>query len=105
MSAADQLRQMAQEAAQNTYTKQTNLEQEITELENKISQKKAAMNLARNSLKRLPNFQVEFGGNYQCPYCWIESGRQSSLRAIGGGTKKENFFRCTSCDTLISIGI
>jgi hypothetical protein len=49
---------------------------------------------ARLAHDRLANFQIKIGADYQCPGCWIEHERRSSLTPVGGGTATEEFFTC-----------
>ncbi len=94
MTADQELRKIASETARYAQARVTRLEEEVLDLEKRLAEKKTERDSARLAAKRLSNFQVTIGTDYQCPRCWIESGTRSPLRPIGGGTRDEDFFRC-----------
>jgi len=57
MSVEEELRRLADNAAQQAQHRAATLEQEALELEEEIARKRAASELARNAFKRLTNFR------------------------------------------------
>jgi hypothetical protein len=89
MSIQDVLRQLATDHAQRAQEKSCSLQRallEIEELKRKLEEKLDMARLARN---RLASFRLEIAGEFQCPECWIESGRKS--RVI---SDRDDMFRC-----------
>ena len=95
-------REYAEEIANRVQSRASRLEREIFDLEKTAAKKKAELNSA-NAHKRLANYQVQIGRDYQCPRCWIEREITASLRAIGGSTETEEFFRCNKCDERLPV--
>ena len=46
--------------------------------------------------KRLLKFQTKIGTEFQCPRCWIEHERRSSLRPVPAGTR-DDMMKCSVC--------
>jgi hypothetical protein len=102
MSTERELRRAAQEAAEYAQTFASQLEQEVSDLEMRLAQKKAERDAARLAPKRLADFQVKIGADYQCPHCWMENGIHSPLHGIPGSAR-EDVFRCRTCGNTFSV--
>jgi hypothetical protein len=62
--------------------------------------KKRAAELAAH---RVSNFEPFIGGSFQCPQCWIESGRR--LRIVAVPDQKSEVlttYHCFACDLKIA---
>lgn len=57
---------------------------------------KAQCDSARSAPKRLFNFKVQIGGDYQCPSCWIISSLNAPIRPVPSQDRSDKF-RCASC--------
>ena len=96
MTTDRELRRLARETADNAQAQVTQLEQEVLDLETRLTEKKAERDAARLAPKRLADFKVKIGPDYQCPQCWITGGIQSPLRPRPG-TSDADVFRCPRC--------
>jgi hypothetical protein len=101
MTIERELARIAQALATSLEGRQARLEQEIIDLQKETAKKQAALDAARIAPKRLTDFRVTLGRDFQCPYCWVEHGVRSSLRAVGhpsGGNADIDYFRCNACE-------
>src|SRR5262249_1101766 len=73
----DQIRQAAQEIANDMRTRVSDAERQLTE-------------------ERLSKFPVQHGSDYLCPSCWVENGGLSPLKKIPSDTN-DNLFCCGLC--------
>jgi hypothetical protein len=100
MSIEEELRRLADNAAQQAQHRAATLEQQALELEEEVARKRAAGQLARTAFERLANFPVAERGNHFCPDCWIDRGQRSILRAVPGGSsgpRGDDVYRCGVC--------
>lgn len=96
MSIVQNLSDLAQEIAEEVQGRRCVLEAELLRLEagaGDIRTELRSMDLARD---RLATFQVQIGGQYQCPNCWVRHEAQSALTPIPSETK-DDYFRCEKC--------
>ena len=56
----------------------------LLDLDRQLTQKKKECDTARLAPKRLANYSVKLGADYQCPRCWIDNEARSALRPIPG---------------------
>jgi len=96
MNQRSTLSKIAEEIAEAAQNRASALRRQIVELEKETAHKKAALDMANLTHKRLANYQVLIGTEYQCPYCWIDSGTQSSLRPTRRGADNEDVFACNA---------
>ena len=105
MSVSGTLSELAAEIADNLQQSAVALEPEKLRIQTRLREIEAVGAAARLAHDRLANFQIKIGADYQCPGCWIEHERRSSLSAVGGGTATEEFFTCHVCHFGIAIPI
>jgi hypothetical protein len=96
MTTERELRQAAREIAAQAQAAVTRLEQETLDLKTRLAEKEAERDAARLAPKRLANYPVRLGTDYQCPRCWIEHEKRSPLRPIPSGDKND-ILRCGIC--------
>jgi len=70
---------------------------DLSDIENRLSQIKSALKALEVPANHLNGFQPIFNGNFQCPNCWVRSGIHARLTPIQG-TDDEDIFRCGICD-------
>src|SRR5271157_1071839 len=103
MNIGRQIKDMAAEMAAHSQQRASNLQRELAETEDRKAQLEAQLHAANLAHKRLAEFQVKIGTDYQCPRCWIDHETRAALTPIGGGTDKEDFFRCHTCNLTVSV--
>lgn len=92
----------AREAATDVQQRIEGLQNEILNLEQSVTEKKAALKLAMSAVHRLDHFRPEVGGDVQCPDCWVTRGVQASIVPIPSSTG-DDLFRCNTCHQEFSI--
>ena len=97
MSPEEALKRKAREIATEAQRRVSYLEQEALELKGRLAQKEAERDAARSAPKRLSNYDVSLGADYQCPRCWIEHERRSPLRPVPSDVGDIDIFRCRTC--------
>ena len=97
MSIEQELRRFAREIAARAEQQVAHLENEVLELQQRLAEKKAECDAARGAPKRLSNYDVSLGADYQCPRCWIEHERRSPLRPVPSDVGDIDIFRCRIC--------
>jgi hypothetical protein len=103
VSIADKIRQMAAELGRQAEARTSHLKLLLAEVEARKGELQRQLNTARLSPERVFTFKPQIGPYFQCPSCWIESEKRSSLTPIGGSTRAEDFFRCRTCGFEITI--
>ena len=93
MSIERDLNKAALEIAAQTENRAARIHQEYLDAQTLAANKKKEFEAASSAVKRAADFQVTLGANYQCPLCWIASGRRSDLRPIPSQTR-DDIFRC-----------
>src|SRR5689334_10242481 len=93
----NEFHKIAEEIAAQAQARVAHLEKEVFDLETRLAQKKAEYNAASLAPKRLADFQVQIGTDYQCPRCWIVRKTRSAVRPFPGGGKTHEFLRCQTC--------
>ncbi len=93
MSIKGEFIQKAAEAAAYMQERTARLREEYLTAQKIASDKKAELDLASSAVKRAADFQVTLGADYQCPFCWIESGERTPLRPVSSDTG-DDIFRC-----------
>jgi DNA-directed RNA polymerase subunit RPC12/RpoP len=96
MRIEDALREEAEYAAQNAQARLAAVEAELAEIEQQKREKEAQCQSARLAPKRLLEYRLKIGTEYQCPRCWIENERRSNLSAIPSDTR-DDIMRCHTC--------
>lgn len=92
----------AKQIAAELQVRATGLQRELLDVQARAAQIKAEMDAVSGAPERLANYTVEFGGDYQCPRCWIISGTRSPLKAVPGGTTGD-LFRCRACNNKFTV--
>jgi len=103
MTIAAQIQQIALEFASNAQHRAFALQSKLAEIEARKVAIEAELHTANLARKRIANFKVQIGADYQCPRCWIEHETRSALIPISGGTRDEDFFRCSTCHYELTI--
>ena len=102
MSITDDLKKVAEEIALKARSRVADLEAQELHLMSQIHEVQAVSQKLRGAVQRLAKFQVQTGGQYQCPRCWIDDEVCSNLRPIPSDTKAD-LFRCGVCHLELSI--
>jgi rubredoxin len=97
MSIPGEIKQQATRIAVALHSQSEQLKTALTEIEARKASIAAALKAASLSEDRLMRFEPQIGRDFQCPRCWIEHEKRSVLSAIGGGTNREDFWRCSAC--------
>jgi hypothetical protein len=84
MSIPGQLIQLARETATRVQERAAHLRQEYLKAQALALEKKSKFDLADGALERAMNFRPLIDGQFQCPLCWIEDGRESALHTLSG---------------------
>jgi hypothetical protein len=91
-----QLSDLATEVAEEMQQRRSVLNAELLKLETRKQEIEAELRETNLGRERLSHFQVNIGGEYQCPNCWVRHELRSPLTAIPSDTK-DDFFRCDKC--------
>jgi len=91
----------AQEMAQAAQSQTERLQQEIADAERRKADAEAALELARSAIYRFDHFDPLFGGDFQCPDCWVSRGVHASMIPIPSDTGAD-WFRCKTCGLELS---
>jgi hypothetical protein len=97
-----QLNQYAIAAARDVQGRIDSLRREMQELAARAAETQAALELVQGSVARLDSFEAESGGDYRCPFCWVEEGIHAKLDPIPSSDSSD-LFRCEHCRREIEI--
>ena len=97
MGIETELLHAAAEMAERAEQRVLALLEELAEIEIRKAQLEAEYEIANHASQHLASFEVKIGPNFQCPHCWISNERQSALSPAGGGTGRNDSFRCRAC--------
>jgi hypothetical protein len=80
------------------------LQRQIAEIDERKAQLLMEREIARRARERFPNYRVQIGFDYQCPYCWLSRGAHGSLQTLGSGNGagRTDTFRCRSCEQIFA---
>lgn len=92
-----ELKQKAVQVANDLEGRNLALKREIQEIELRLAERKAALELGGFPLERARDFVPSLGGEYQCPVCWVSRQRQSRLRPIDNPDSQDDIFACREC--------
>lgn len=101
--AAYEIRRLAEEEALSAEARKAELHEQKREWERKLSDMDVQLKEAILAPERLANFRVEISGRYQCPSCWIRSGKVSDLSEIRVDDGNDTF-RCRGCGLDLVVG-
>lgn len=106
MSIEGEITQNAREIASRLQAAAMRIHKEYLEAEAEAEavaqQLKAKSDTACTAPKRLTNFSVKIGGDYQCPACWIERNSRSALMPKQS-TTKDDVLECGECGHSLTI--
>lgn len=102
---ANELKQAALQIANDIKRTAHSLIPELDKAKVRILEIEAALDSANLCHERCSNFQPEFGGDFQCPSCWVRNNTRSPLVPISSENPREDIFRCRVCDYQIEIPI
>jgi hypothetical protein len=97
MSMSSELRQVANEIAQNAQSRLAALDQEEAEIDARIVEIQAERKNISLAAQRALDFRPQVGTDFQCPRCWVDYERRARLLPIGGATSAGDHFRCRTC--------
>ena len=98
MDIASFIRRAAHEIVEAAQNRAAALEREMDSGEAYDARVKAQLEAAHLARKRLANFMVQIGPDYQCPRCWIEDEARSTLRGIPSENRNEDWLACSARD-------
>lgn len=104
-STLDQLIQLAADTAHVAQSRIEHLRNEIKKAEETKATAQAELEMARSAASQADSFQPEIGGNYQCPYCWVQRDIRSDLKPIPSAESDVDRFKCVTCDAVIDIQV
>jgi DNA-directed RNA polymerase subunit M/transcription elongation factor TFIIS len=99
----DQIEDVADEIASSLQARYTALGKEIAALEERAAELKAQADTLRHAPDRAAKMEVFVGGNYQCPWCWVEHGIHANLKPIASDDPRDNLFRCQRCRNTLRV--
>jgi hypothetical protein len=100
-----QLEQLAADIAHVAQSRIEHLKKEIEEAEQLKAKAQAELDMAKAAASQVDTFEPEFGGNYQCPYCWVRRDTRSALKPIPSSESNVDRFRCITCDAEIDLEV
>jgi len=100
-----QLQQLAADIAHVAQSRIEHLKKEIEEAEQLKAKAQAELEMAKSAASQVDAFEPEFGGDYQCPYCWVRRDTRSALRPIPSSESNVDRFRCVSCDAEVEFKV
>jgi transposase-like protein len=83
--------------------RETALQRELQELDARQTAIRAELRLAADANDRFVRYQPGSSGDYKCPYCWMRREQRHPVYPIGGGTRNEDYFRCSECNEEITV--
>jgi hypothetical protein len=96
MAITDHLKNYAGEFAERAHQRKIELDRKHSDLQVELAKVEAERQSASDALKRLANYPVKLGADYQCPRCWVQRGAMSPLKPIPSDTN-DDLFRCQLC--------
>jgi hypothetical protein len=103
MSFPAQIQKIAFRLGSDAQSQASQLQQELLEIKARERKIEATLHAANLAHERSASFVPELGGNLQCPRCWVNQEVRAVLTPIGGGTGKEEFFRCDTCNLDVTL--
>jgi len=100
-----QLKQLAADIAHVAQSRIDHLKKEIGEAEQLRAKAQAELDMAKAAASQVDTFEPEFGGDYQCPYCWVRRDIRSALKPVSSNETNVDQFRCVTCDAKIELGV
>ena len=98
-----QLKRLAEDIASVAQSRIGPLKKEIEEAEHLKAKAQTELDMAKSAASQVATFEPEFGGGYQCPYCWIRRDIRSPLKPIPSSETSVDRFRCVTCDAEIEV--
>jgi cell division septum initiation protein DivIVA len=78
----EELNAQAEREQQKIESRNSALESQLREAEQRAAELKAAILLASGSEQRFLNFQPFLNGQFQCPRCWIANNIHTNLHQV-----------------------
>jgi len=100
-----QLKRLAEDIANVAQSRIEPLKKEIEEAEQLQAKAQAELDMAKSAASQVATFEPEFGGEYQCPYCWIRRDVRAALKPIPSSETNVDRFRCVTCDAEIDLEV
>lgn len=94
---------MAHDLAKQKGAKAARLERERSDLRAQLAKVEGEISIAKDASTRAETYPI-VGSETICPVCWI-NGKQSYVRAIGGGTREHDLFRCGGCNDTFEVPV
>jgi hypothetical protein len=101
MSITQVVLEIANEYATSLDRRIPTIQRELADIEAQKAQTEAQLDSASKALNRSREFPLLLRREPICPYCWIDSGRRDSLRALDHAPDDDprlDIFRCSSCE-------
>jgi hypothetical protein len=105
MSTESDLLDIAAHLMKSFEARETALQRELRDLEARQAEVQTELKLAGNAKDRFGRYQPGSQGDFRCPYCWMKGEQQPPLYPLGGGTRDEDYFRCSECKEKIAVRI
>lgn len=96
MSIKDSLAEAAAQIAERLTRKDAELQKRSRELQFELKKIETQRDFAGGAAKRLLDFHVTVGTDYQCPNCWISEGVHHALYPVPS-TNSDDIMRCGRC--------
>jgi hypothetical protein len=100
-----QLKQLAEDIASVAQSRIGPLKKEIEEAEQTKAKAQAEIDIAECAVSQVATFEPEFGGEYQCPYCWVRRDIRAALKPIPSSETNVDRYRCVTCDAEINLEV
>ena len=98
MSIDGQLEQIAVDLARGLRSRSPTLKAELREIRARLTKIEAELETVSLASQRVSKFRPQIGLDHQCPRCWIEHEKRSTLSPMSG-----NAFRCHTCGLELSL--
>ena len=98
----ESLAQIARNIAERLHRQIPHLQTQLEDLDSRSQEIQTQLRSANLAFKRAESFASLGGGERHCPKCWIETGTQSTMRAINppfdyDGEPDADIFKCVVC--------
>jgi len=95
-SAEVELKQTAISIANDIQGRGLAHKRELEEIELRAAELKLQIESASRARERSRTFSPSIAGNYQCPFCWVQSEQKANLVTVASEDENDNFV-CRHC--------